>query len=269
MKSISLLTVLGTFLAFSSSEANPLSRIVNGHEAANYQFPWHVSLVITQIDPANTTTYCGGSLIAAQFVLTAASCLRSVSTIQVDIGSIEFNTPYQTLHTTQFQIHPQYSDEFKLNNIAVIRLPTSVEFQTNIRAILLPRISEQNEEFISVDTYVSGFGVATAGSVYLSNELRYAHQTVISNDVCRESFDHRYIHDSTMCAVGYNDTTQALCYGDQGGALVSHIAGSWLQLAVSSLIHSNGCTGTVPDGYTRVAPYLQWISSLTGIVMRP
>lgn len=214
-------------------------------------------------------TYCGGSLIAANFVLTAASCLKNAATIQADIGSTLFWSPFETQHTIQYLIHPQYSETFKINNIAVIRLPTGVTFGTNVRAILLPRISKESDLYESAESYVSGFGVTTAGSNYLSSELRYAHKTVISNDVCRQSFDSRFIESSVMCAVGINGTTQSTCYGDQGGALVSHIEGSWVQIGVSSVLHSTGCTGTVPAGYTRITPYLQWIASLTGIVLRP
>lgn len=248
-------------------KANPLGRIVNGDRAENYQFPWHVSLRITQT--TSEITYCGGSIIAANFVLTTAACLKNARTIQVDIGSIVFTTPFETQHTTQFQVHPQYSEDFKLNNIAIIRLQTTLVFRTNIRAILLPRIRDQSELYESADSYASGFGVTQAGSNYLSNELRYAHKTVISNDNCRQSFDSRFIPNTVMCATGHNSSTQSLCYGDQGGALVSHVDGSWLQIGVSSVIHSLGCLGTAPAGYTRVTAYLQWISSLTGIVLRP
>lgn len=241
---------------------------MNGEKAAEYQFPWHVFLIIT-LPNTDNRTYCGGSLIAANFVLTAASCLRNASIIQVDIGSIELLNPFETQITTQFLSHPQYNDEFKMNNIAIIRLQTDVTFRTNVRAILLPRLSESSELYESVESYVSGFGVSTEGSNYLSAELRYAHKTVISNDNCRKIFDSRYIQDSVMCAVGFNGTTQTLCYGDQGGALVSHIAGSFVQIGVSSIIHPSGCSGIFPAGFTRVTPYLQWISSLTGIDLRP
>lgn len=218
---------------------------------------------------AGEKTYCGGSLIAGNFVLTGASCLKSASSVQVDIGSTVFTKPFQTQHSTQFISHPQYNDDYKINNIGVIRLPANVTFGTNVRAILLPRVSDESNEYVSADSYLSGFGVSTAGSNYLSNELRYAHKSVISNDNCLQSFDSRYIQSSVMCAVGYNGTTQTTCYGDQGGALVSHIDGSWVQIGISSVIHPTGCTGTVPAGYTRLTPYLKWIAYLTGLELRP
>lgn len=265
MKSISLAFVI--FLIYSSVEANSLGRIVNGDQAVFYQFPWHCSIQNTKTTSAKA--YCGGSLISANFVLTAASCLKDVSRIQVDFGSILFSQPFETQYTTQYQNHPQYNEQYKTNNIAVIRLQTSVTFRTNVRAILLPRISEHSETYVGVDSFVSGFGVSEAGSSYLSNELRFAQKTVISNDVCRQSFDSRYIESSVMCASGHNGTTQSICYGDQGGALVAHIDGAWVQIGLASNIHPTGCTGLVPGAYTRIGPYLEWIQRLTGIALRP
>lgn len=214
-------------------------------------------------------TYCGGSLIAENFVLTAASCLRNAATIQVDIGSTELLQPFESQNTTQFLSHPEYNDEHQINNIAIIRLQTSVTFSNNVRAILLPRISESSERYESVESYVCGFGISEAGNHFLSEDLLYAHKTVISNDDCRKIYDSLYIQDSVMCAVGFNRTTQTICYGDQGGALVSHIAGTFVNIGIASIIHSSGCGGIYPAGYTRVTPYLQWIASMTAIVLRP
>jgi len=268
MNSISILSLLLTIFIYSSCEANPLSRIVNGDEAANFQFPWHVSLQIT-VSNTPAKTYCGGTLIAANYVLTAASCLRNATTIQVDIGSIEFLNPFETQNTVQFLKHPEYNDESKLNNIGIIRLQTNVTFSTNIRAILLPRLSEVGEQYKDVESYVCGFGVSTVGSNYLSNELLFARKTVITNDQCIQNFDSKFIHDSVMCAVGVNNTAQSVCYGDQGGSLVSHIDGSWIHIGISSMVHPTGCGGITPAAFTRVTPYLQWIASMTGIVFRP
>lgn len=180
-----------------------------------------------------------------------------------------FNTPFETQHTTQFLSHPQFNEDYKVNNIALLRLPTTVVYRNNIRSILLPRLSDIGQQFEAIDSYVSGFGVTEANGTYLSNDLYFAHKTVIPNANCTQSFDSRYIPNSVMCARGYNGTTQTMCYGDQGGALVVHVEGAWVQIGVASLIHQTGCTGTVPAAYTRVSSYLEWISSMTGIPLRP
>lgn len=99
----------------------------------------------------------------------------------------------------------------------------------------------------------------------MSEQLRFAHQRVITNTQCLQSFASQFIQASTMCAIGINNTLQTPCFGDRGGSLVSHISGTWTLLGVTSLFHPQGCNGVAPAGYSRVTPHLQWISLNTGI----
>lgn len=99
----------------------------------------------------------------------------------------------------------------------------------------------------------------------MSEQLRFAHKRVISNAQCVPHFGAQFIQASDMCATGINNSLQTPCFGDRGGALVSHIEGTWRLVGITSLFHPGGCTGTVPAGYTRVTSHLQWISTNTGI----
>lgn len=99
----------------------------------------------------------------------------------------------------------------------------------------------------------------------MSEQLRFAHQRVISNTQCLQHFSSQFIQASTMCATGINNSLQTPCFGDRGGALVSHIAGTWKLVGLTSLFHGGGCNGIAPAGYTRVTSHLQWVSVNTGI----
>lgn len=58
----------------SSPKANKAEgRIVNGNRAASNQFPYQVSV---RAIAGGNTSLCGGSVISAQFVLTAAHCAK-------------------------------------------------------------------------------------------------------------------------------------------------------------------------------------------------
>lgn len=148
------------FLVTSFQAKNIDSRIVDGSLAVNFQFPWHASLRITIANSAHQS-FCGAALISNQFLLTAASCLRNAISIQIDMGSILFSQPLVTMHTPQFLIHPQYNENFNTNDVAIIRLPQTVSFSTNIRAINLPTQSQAGDNFEAREVYVSGFGVTT------------------------------------------------------------------------------------------------------------
>lgn len=96
----------------------------------------------------------------------------------------------------------------------------------------------------------------------LSNSLRFAPQTTLTNQECQQSFDSRFVQTSSICARA--DTTQSACYGDMGGALVVQYQDTWLQIGIASTISPSGCTG--PVVYTRLTSYIDWIRAMTGIV---
>lgn len=244
------------------------TRIVDGTPAVNFQFPWHVSLRIRVIN-SDRESFCGGALISDLFILTAASCLRQIERIQCDFGSTHFSQPLLTLHSTAILIHPNYNANFNTNDLAIIRLPQPVTFSTSIRAINLPTQSQANDNFEDREVYVAGFGVTLPNGNVMSEQLRFAHQRVIPNSVCLQHFGSQFIQPPTMCATGINNSLQTPCFGDRGGALVSHIAGTWTLVGITSLFHPAGCSGLAPAGYSRVTPHLQWISTNTAIPIAP
>lgn len=251
----------------AQNAAVPESRIVNGNIAANYQFPWHVSLTITNANaPA---TYCGGSLISSRYILTAATCITKAISIKANYGSITFSAPLQTQNTSNFMVHPQFNPVYNLNNIAIIRLNEEVWYTNDKRAILLVGQSTGSSSFVNATSYISGFGVAQNKVNYLSEKLRYAFTTVVANTLCQQYYPPSYVRTETMCTMGYINSLQSGCYGDEGGALVTNIDGTWYQIGLISTIHGNGCTGTYPNLHTRITPYLQWINQMTGIAINP
>ncbi|XP_037030901.1 collagenase-like [Bradysia coprophila] len=263
-----LFCVVVAILSATYEAKNIETRIVEGSPAVNFQFPWHVLLRITHSNSAHES-FCGGALISASFVLTAASCLRQVMRVQCDFGSILFSQPLVTLHSTQVLSHPQYNANFNTNDVAIIRLPQPVAFSTNIRAINLPTQSQAIDTFENREVYIAGFGVTTPNGNVMSEQLRFAHQRVITNNQCLQHFNSQFVQASTMCASGIDNSLQTPCFGDRGGGLVSHIFGTWTLVGITSFFHPAGCTGMAPAGYERITSHLQWISFNTGIPIVP
>lgn len=77
------------------------------------------------------------------------------------------------------------------------------------------------------------------------------------------------VQPSTICAVGINNSKQAPCFGDNGGALVINEINGWTQIGIASFHHALGCESGNPAGFVRVTSALDWISSVSSVPIRP
>ncbi|KAG0420982.1 hypothetical protein HPB47_003113, partial [Ixodes persulcatus] len=98
--------------------------IVGGRRAKMGEFPWMVALRFREVP----IQFCGGSLIKADIVLTAAHCLDTYELIDVraDAGMIDIRKvggPYhQARLPARFILHEDYNKSSDNNDIALIKL---------------------------------------------------------------------------------------------------------------------------------------------------
>ena len=121
--------------AINSASVN---RIVGGEAAVSETWGWTVSLAIRQ------NTLCGGSIISSSWILTAASCVNGVSASQITVyaGSTRVWTGTQTGTASRIVVHPGYSSESNLYDIALLELVTPlVMTDPNVAAICLPSVN--------------------------------------------------------------------------------------------------------------------------------
>ncbi|KAG0414506.1 hypothetical protein HPB47_008323, partial [Ixodes persulcatus] len=136
MKLILLLTCL--YGTFESNESTPLNEpgcgtrrivsesrfIVGGRRAKMGEYPWMVAMRFRRFGEL----FCGGSLIKADIVLTAAHCVddKKISEVKVDAGIIDLWTgggPYHQVRLpVRFILHARFDSETLENDIALIKL---------------------------------------------------------------------------------------------------------------------------------------------------
>jgi secreted trypsin-like serine protease len=106
-----------------ANKFNRTGRITGGAEAARFQFPHQVGLLLTRPDGQYL---CGGSLISKNFILTAAHCLEGVEKAQVNLGAHRLHGNDASWRATfpkqNFIIHEDYNSNFIWNDIALIRV---------------------------------------------------------------------------------------------------------------------------------------------------
>lgn len=211
------------------------------------------------------TGLCGGSVISATSIVTAAHCSDStVTQFRIIAGAVNMrvNEPSQQIRivpASGWTQHPNYSTTTLANDIAVIQFRGEpLTFTNAVQPIALA--SDVNELFTGESVYVSGFGRFSDSSNESSDVLRFTIKTVITNTACRIRFPF-LVQDSTICAIGESGINNSVCNGDSGGPLTVRRQGQSLQVGVVSFGSPLGCERDVPDGYARVSSFFTWVQS--------
>ncbi len=120
------------FSAASTNSSNTLEespRIIGGTKVVAGEYPWYTMLLSTNF---GESLECGGSLIAEEWVLTAAHCLtqRFRNSAAVRVGAL--NAPYtqgdnggqkvEFFRLRSIIAHPTYNSNTENNDFALLRL---------------------------------------------------------------------------------------------------------------------------------------------------
>ncbi|CAB9503449.1 Trypsin delta/gamma-like protein CG30031 [Seminavis robusta] len=221
--------------------------IVGGSPASSGEFPWFVSLEY------EGQIYCGGTLISANRVLSAAHCFLSSS------GSIFLPTQIRVGHTTTsdgetvtpscVSIHPDFGYDLKgvYSDLAVLSLSSPV---TTVTSFVV--LNSDTSHPSSGDLTAIGFGrTSTDGPT--SSSLLKTTEAFVSESTCKEAWE---CVSSTyhVCAVGASNN--GVCKGDSGGPLLDSAK---VQVGVASFVGSDGCGTSTPEVFASVASFHTWI----------
>ncbi|XP_045127267.1 transmembrane protease serine 11D-like isoform X2 [Portunus trituberculatus] len=243
---------------------NEITRIVGGVEATVNELPWQVALV----PKSSSKPFCGASIIASQWILTAAHCVNryTANRANVVIGehdwSITEDTPVTKIKAIkEVIIHDGYNDQTMNNDIALLKLETPIVFPTNnkVAPICLPSAGNL---FESVSAIVSGWGTLTSGGSQ-PDILNHVTVQTMTNEECKnKNYSSDDITDNMICA-GVSQGGKDSCQGDSGGPLVTDNATNSELIGIVSW--GSGCAAEgYPGVYTRVTNYLPWIQEKTG-----
>lgn len=218
--------------------------IVGGHRSVPDAAPFMVSV-------QNPTHICGGVLVGSNWVLTTASCVDGRTNLKVLVGSDRLLTNMARVGVSSQTIHAQYNRTSGINNIALLKLPTSVT-TGRVKTIALNDVAVTT----GTSTEFYGWGSLNYGSSARSNELQTLYQKTLSAADCKAKYQAVLgLQNGLFCA--HIQQGQAACSKDQGGPLVAHNSKKLLGI----FDHGVLCSGKYPDVFVSIATYKSWIDT--------
>lgn len=230
------------------------AKIVGGVRSAS-PYPWLAVQVYTGSDPVDGH-FCGGALIAPNWVLTAGHCCDDISNpdeIYLLIGATDVRKDGRVAKVKSIHIHPDFDvdgRDFIFNDLALYELEEPITDIEPVRLVADGSLVQPGKMGRTV-----GFGTTRAGGTQTAI-LREVDVPVVPLEVADKTYKGL---DFTNLAAGYPKGGADSCQGDSGGPLVFKDAQGWFLGGIVSF--GIGCAEPGYYGiYSNVIILRDWIS---------
>ncbi|XP_030080953.1 uncharacterized protein LOC111597662 [Drosophila hydei] len=239
-------------------------RIIGGRPAQFAEYPWLAHIRIAEYQ-------CGGVLISANMVATAAHCIQQAQLPDItvylgeldtqNLGHIQEPLPVEKHSVLQKIIHPRFN--FRITqpdryDLALLKLARPTGFSEHILPICLPQYPIR---LVGRKGLIAGWGKTEAHMGHAgTNMLQVASVPIISTLDCVRWHESKQISveiKSEMFCAGHSDGHMDACLGDSGGPLVIKEHGRFVLVGITSA--GFGCgVDHQPGIYHNLQKSLRW-----------
>lgn len=227
------------------------------------KYPWMVALM-----SSSGAQFCGGTLVASKYVVTAAHCMFYDQNAQQPVPKTEVNVRIgdhdlaatgetsiaeKTIAVTNIFNHESYAPAGgSLNNdITVLELAEEVDINTYTPACLAQ--TSDTDTFNGKTAQVYGWGTTSSGG-QSSSKLLEVSVPVVTSTQCATSMGP--MENGQICAGG--EAGKDSCQGDSGGPLSYESNGQ--HILIGDVSYGDGCAQAGKYGvYGRISFYRTWI----------
>lgn len=262
---ILLKTDIGTgdhFYPFFTGVKDEVTKITGGTTTTISEFPWQVYYI-------SGNFRCGGTIIANNWILTAAHCTKNsfgaaipVANMFIKAGATNPNNSSegQLYNVSEVIVHEEYDTQTLENDIALLKLqtPINVANATPIKLINSDDVANGATD-PGVMSWVTGWGLTHVEPNVIPVNLQKAQLPIITN---KQALTVWSSIPSTCIMAGYLNGNKDACSGDSGGPMVVPV---FEEYKIAGIVSWGSATCSTYGGYTRVSGMESWIRLKTGI----
>lgn len=229
------------------------------------QNPWQVAIIFNDAPTIQRGFVCGGSLIAPDWVLTAAHCVDFAEPDDLDVivGREKLSgQDGEQIGSTAFYIHSGWGDNNNYD-IALIKLSRPAT-----QGQFLP-LQKSNQPQLSIPgtmSKVTGWGALSLLADEVPDTLHQVEMPIVTQAQCRASYENDPVINETVICAGTRAAGTDPCFGDSGGPLtVANPNGGRVLVGIVSFGRGCGFVGQY-GVYTRVSFFEDWVmNQLNGV----
>lgn len=256
------------------NDLNISGKVLGGSDADPGAWPSVVTLVRAGPFTLQSSLFCGGTVVAERWVMTAAHCLYDTygrveepSTIRVVTGVYDLvdDAAAEEVVVTNIIIHPDYDNSMELppDDIALLELATAVDAPAN------DLFAADSSDYTGQYGTIVGWGAMHYDSItYQASDfpttLQQAQVPLVSREQCNALNSYQDMIGPRQLCAGYPEGGVDTCAGDSGGPLYIVQDGRPVQIGITSF--GNGCGLENYYGiYTNVSRFIPWLSNYLSV----
>ncbi|MGK7927961.1 MAG: trypsin-like serine protease [Spirulina sp.] len=242
-------------------------RIIGGVLAGDGAYPWMAALV--RANDANNVSaqFSGGTLIASQWILTAAHSVDGLNPgdVEVLLGTNSLGSGGTRHSVAEIILNDQYNPATFEADLALLRLETPITGVTPLELVGFE--DPYNQASAGIPSTAIGWGALSDGGPS-ATRLYEVEVPIVSNQTANHPQSYNGDITDNMLAAGLPEGGKDSSQGDSGGPLIIREGDRDIQVGIVSF----GIGSARPNFYgiyTRVSAFTDWIDNLVGLPPAP